>query len=502
MSRFYVVGELGQTGGCVFLGTLHREELSLSEVVRFSNEPIVENDSLHWNVPHWYEHIIEGLRSVGLYEEPVSGISCYSWGGGYLLFGADGALLTPTYHHDDPRTDGGVKKVMSSVSWETLFAETGVQRDRQNSIFQLGAEPGRRLKTVAHLLPIADGFNFLLSGVPRVEFSQASATQLFNPVTQNWSEPLVAALRLPAKILPGLVPAGTVLGPLRPELVQQTRLEEAQVIAACSHELAAALVGLPVEEGKHWGFMQPGESTIIGTPIPNPLINDVTRDIGFNNQMGYGRTIIFQKRTAGLRLLEQCQRFWQATDRSLDWDLLVHLAGSATPFESLIDPADERFRVPGDMPLKIQAFCKETHQPVPRKPGAVFRCILESLALLHRRTLQEIEYLAGVRFDRVYLLDNAANSLFHHFIANAIGLPVVLSSANLAALGCVLVQALALGDLKSLEEARAVAARSFKFSTLTPQSTAWSTAFERFLALTPARGESQPEVSKASDSQG
>ena len=188
---------------------------------------------------------------------------------------------------------------------------------------------------------------------------------------------------------------------------------------------------------------------------------------------------------AGRWLLEQCQRFWQASDRALDWDLLVHLAGSATPFESMVDPSDPRFRVPGDMPLKIQAYCRETRQTVPRKPGAVFRCILESLALLHRRTFQELEYLAGTKFSCVYILGGAADSLFHHFIANALGVPVVTTPPQLAGIGNAVVQALTLGHLPSLEQAREIVRRSFKFPTLVPQSTAWNAAFDRFLVLAP-----------------
>ena len=487
MSRFYVACELGLTEGRVFLGTIHRDELTLSEVRRFPNEPIVQDESLHWNVPQLYHEIIEALRSVGAYEEPISSLSCLSWGGDYLLFGENGSLLTPAFHHGDERTEAGMKKVQEHISWETLYAETGMQRDRQNSICQLAAETSRRLKTVTHLLPIADGFNFLLSSIPRVELSLASATQLFNPVTQNWSTPVLEALKLPARILPGVVPVGTKLGSLRPDLAKETKIEgEVLVLAACSHELAASVASLPVNPGQNWAFMRAGNSTLMGTEVPKPVIHEISRELGFNNIAAYGGGAVFYKRTTGLWLLEQCQRFWQATDRSLDWDLLVHLAGSATPFESLINPSDPRFLVPGDMPLKIQAFCRETDQPVPRKPGAVFRCILESLALLHRRTLGELEYQAGIKSECLFLIGNGADSLFHHFIANALGVPVVVSHADPAALGNVIVQAVTLGHVKTLEEGREMIRRSLRFNTIVPQSTAWEEAFNRFMELAPS----------------
>jgi len=126
-----------------------------------------------------------------------------------------------------------------------------------------------------------------------------------------------------------------------------------------------------------------------------------------------------------LWILEECRRFWKAQDREIDDTLLTHLAGSAPAFESLINPADARFVTAGDMPLKVQAFCRETRQPVPRKPGAVIRCILESLALSYRQTLEEIEELTGRPMARLYLLGGSSNDLLKHFIANAARRPVV-----------------------------------------------------------------------------
>jgi rhamnulokinase len=298
---------------------------------------------------------------------------------------------------------------------------------------------------------------------------------------------VLEALKIPTRILPGLVPVGTKLGALRPDLAKETKIEdELLVLAACSHELAAAVAGLPVSPGQNWAFMRPGDYTLIGTEVPKPVIHEISRELGFSNVAAYGGGTVFYKRTTGLWLLEQCQRFWQATDRSLDWDLLVHLAGSATPFESLINPSDPRFLVPGDMPLKIQAFCRETDQPVPRKPGAVFRCILESLALLHRRSLGELEYLAGIKADYLFIIGDGADSLFHHFIANALGVPVVVAPADPAAVGNVVVQALTLGHLKTLDEGREMIRRSLRFNTIVPQSTAWESAFNRFMELAPS----------------
>ena len=465
------------------LGTLNQGALTISEVRRFQNLPIQDKDSLQWDIPHLYQETLAGLRAIGTYEEAVDGISCDSWAADYLLFEADSSLITPTYHHRDPRTNEGMQKVFSIVPKETLYQETGVCPTPANTLFQLGAEKGRRLSRAQHLLPVADAFNYLLAGVPRVEQSLASTTQLYNPITQNWSDRLLNALELPPKLFPPLVSAGTELGPLRPEIAKINGLEDARVVASCSHETAAALAGLPVRAGESWAYLRLGSSGSMGTEIAEPIITDASRELSFSNETGYGGAIHFSKQTVGLWILDECRRFWKEKDREIDDSLLTHLAGSAPPFDSLINPADPQFLTPGDMPLKIQAFCRETRQPVPRKPGPIIRCVLESLALHCRKTLHEIEDLTGCQVARLYLLNGSANDLLNHFTANAVQRPLVVAPADTTAIGNVIVQALALGHLESLEQAREIVRNSFKTETLLPYATAWDTAYDRLTQL-------------------
>ena len=483
MSKFYVACDLGAENGRVMMGTLNQGSLTISEVRRFQNLPIREQDSLQWNIPQLYQETLDGLHAVGTYEEAVESISCDSWPADYLLFEADNSLITPAYHYRDPRTKEGMQKVLSIVARDTIYQETGVCPIPANTLFQLGAERPRRLHRANHLLPVADAFNYLLAGVPRFERSMTGATQLYNPITQTWSNRLLDAAQVLPKLFPPLVPAGTELGPLRPEIATRTGLEDARVIASCSHETAAALVGLPLRPGEDWAYLRLGSRVTMGTEITTPIITDTSRERGFTNETGYGGSIRFSKQTVGLWILEECRRFWKEKDREIEDSLLSHIAGASPPFDSLINPADPRFSTPGDMPLKIQAFCRETHQPVPRKPGPIIRCVLESLALQCRKTLNEIEDLAGCQVARLYLLDGSANSLLTHFIANAVRRPLVVAPADATGIGNVIVQALTLGHLKSLDQAREIVRNSFKTETLLPYATAWDTASERLTQL-------------------
>ena len=483
MRSFYATCNLGVESGRVMLGALDDGALSMSEIRRFPNLPTQEKGVLQWNIPQLYQEIVAGLREIGAYEETVESVSCTSWAGDYLLFNSEGALIAPAFHHADPRMHEGRQKVLKRVPLETIYQETGIQHAQGSTLFQLGAEKPRRLSQVAHLLPVADAFNYLLAGVPRVEMSLASGTQLCNPVTRTWSERLLAALDLPPGLLPPLVPSGTPLGPLCSEIAQKTTLQDMRVVSSCSHEAAAALLGLPVESGETWAFLRLGSWAVMGTEISQPIINEASRQLNFTNELGYGGSIRLSKQTVGLWILEECRRFWKQQDREIDDDLLLHLAGSAPAFESLINPNDPRFLTPGDMPLKIQAFCRETSQLVPRKPGPIIRCVLESVALLHRKTLNELEQLTGRRIANLYLFGSSANSLLNHFTANAVQRPVIVAPADATAVGNVLGQALALGHIRSLAEARDIVRNSFKLHRLLPYAAAWDTAYARLSQL-------------------
>lgn len=485
MNRFYVACDLGVETGRVMLGTLHKDQLTVSEVRRFPNAPVGDKNSLLWNIPQLYQDILASLREISAYEEPIDSISCNSWAADYLLFEKDGSLVPPTYHHNDPRTEAGMKEILSKVPWETIYEETGVHKMPMNTLFQLGAEKSRRLKRT-RLMPVADAFNYLLSGVASVEMSSASTTQLYNPATRTWSDRLLKALRLPADLFPPVVPAGTKLGALRPEIVKETRLEEAQVVASCSHEIAAALVGLPVSQGDNWVFLRLGNKALMGAELVGPIINEASRESNFTNEMGYGGSVHFYKQLAGLWILDECKRFWKERDRELYDDLLTHLAIAASPFESLIDPADPRFLTAGDMPLKIQAFCKETDQAVPRKPGPLLRCVLESLALLYRKTLQDMESLTGRKFNRLFVLGGPSSNLLYHFIANALQIPVVIVPPDAEAIGNVIVQALAMGHITSIDQARDLARHRFKMETIAPHTAVWNAAYDRLAELAPS----------------
>lgn len=485
MDNFYVACELGAERSRVLMGNLRQGRLTITEAHHFQNPPLEENTSRTWNIPEMYREILVGLREIGNYEEIINSVSCHSWGGDFMVFDPDGSLGTPVCRPTESKLAAGMEELFNKVPWETVYGETGVIRQPRDTLFQLTTEKSRQLKHAGLLLPLADGFNHILSGVPRTEMSLAGTTQLFNPQTGTWSERLLAAAKLPAKMLPRLVPPGVSLGILRATIAKEARLDNAQVIAACSHELMATLAGLPVVANENWAFIRHGDWALMGTEIAEPIVNNAARELHFSNQIGVGGSTAFHKRIMGFWILEECERFWKTQDREIDRNVLIHFAGSSQPFESLVDLTDPRFQTPGDMPLKIQEFCRETNQTIPRKPGQITRCILESLAFLHRKTLCEIEAMTGRKISRVFVLDGQQNSVLNHFTANALQLPVVVVPSGSGAAGSLITQAMAQGHVTTLAEARDILSRSIKTKTIAPHTQAWDDAYARLTDLVP-----------------
>jgi rhamnulokinase len=500
MSTCYLACDLGAESGRLMLGRLDSGRLTLEEVHRFPNTPLNVGASLHWDIARLWQELKTGLKLAAQRGLPIAGISTDSWGVDYLLLDRNGEVLPPTFHYRDPRTAKGVATVRARLDWPTVFAETGIQFMPLNTIYQLAAEPKERLQQQAgRFLMIADAFNYFLcdSTAPKVEESNASTTQLYNPRSRSWSKSLLTALSLPESLFPPVVPAGTRLGPLRPLLAKEVGLGEVEVLATCSHDTGAAVAAVPAAGADAsrptasrpgaptWAYLSSGTWSLMGVELAAPLLTDACRELNFTNEIGYGGSVRLLKNISGLWLVQECRRAWAAAGQDYDYATLTQMAGLSPAFRSLVEPTDERFVSPGGMPEKMAAFCRETKQPVPETPGAFTRCALESLALLYRRTLRQIEQLTGVKIERLHVVGGGSrNMLLNEFTANAVQIPVLAGPVEATALGNVAIQAITLGHLPNLAAARAVVRQSFELTEIKPGAAReWEEASRRFEGL-------------------
>ena len=484
MTTHYLACDLGAESGRLMLGTLAGSRLTLEEIHRFPNVPIKAGGSLQWDILSLFEELKAGLRKAGSRRIPIASISTDSWGVDYALFDHNRSLISPTFHYRDARTARGVDNVRARIDWPTIFEETGIQFMPLNTLYQLAAEKPERLAGAGCLLMIADAFNDLLCGEAKIEESNASTTQLYNPRTRQWSNKLISALGLPRNIFPPIVPSGTRLGRLRQELASASGLEAIEVIASCSHDTGAAVAGTPAS-GENWAYVSSGTWSLMGVELASPILTETCRELNFTNEIGFGGSVRLLKNIIGLWLVQECRRHWADRGHEYDYAALTRLAMEAPPFVSLINPADPRFIPPGDMPDKIAGFCHETSQPAPESPGAYIRCALESLALLYRRTMGQLESLMGRKMDCLHIVGGGSrNAPLNQFAANALQIPVLAGPIEATAAGNILIQAIALGHLPSLAAAREVVRNSFETALVTPGNAAdWEAPYRRFEAF-------------------
>ncbi|MBM3861765.1 MAG: rhamnulokinase [Verrucomicrobia bacterium] len=484
----YIACDLGAESGRVMLGTLANGKLTLEEVHRFPNNGITVAGTLRWDALRIYDELKTGLRKIAQSGVKPNSVSTDSWGVDYVWLRGNEPMLTLPYAYRDPRTDDGYKRAFAVVKREEIFAETGIQFMTLNTLYQLHADVKFRpwvLKTADGFLTIGDYFNYLFSGKRVIEQSFASTTQLYNPKLRKWSVKLQKKLGIPAKLFPKIVKSGTVLGALLPGVAKETGLKGVKVVATCSHDTGAAVAAVPAQ-GSGWAYLSSGTWSLLGIEAREPIINEKSLEYNWTNEVGYGHTIRFLKNIVGLWVVQECKRTWANEGTEYNYDQITRIAAEAQPLKCLINPNAARFLKPDDMPSKVAAYCRETGQPVPQTHGEIVRCALESLALVYRKTLADASAITGQPITRLHIVGGGTkNALLNQFAANATGLTILTGPIEATAIGNILIQAIALKHLKSLDELRAVVRDSFPIQTYEPQdSDVWQAAYARFQKLT------------------
>jgi rhamnulokinase len=357
-----------------------------------------------------------------------------------------------------------------------------------NTLFQMVAmrEMKSSLLDIADtLLFMPDLFNYLFTGVKKAEYSIASTSQMLDARTGKWADAMLKQLDIPTHFLPEIVPCGTQLGPVQESVRKELKVGEIPVIATAGHDTAAAVASVPAEGGDEWCYISSGTWSLMGVEIPKPILNEKALQLNYTNEGGVGGTIRFLKNIMGLWLVQECRRQFVKDGHEYNYAELTEMAARSTPLRSLIDPDDEPFGKPGEMPAKIEAFCKRTNQAVPSSRGEFVRCCLDSLALTYRRTLEGLESVLGKKIKVIHIVGGGTqNELLNQMTADACGRPVIAGPVEATSIGNILVQAMATGDVASLADARAIVRNSFEVKRYQPIDTAkWDEAYGKFRHL-------------------
>jgi len=489
--KTYLAVDLGAESGRVMAGRFDGQQVSLEQFHRFGNGPVNVGNTLRWNLINLWKEIQEGLRKAAssLNGSAVS-VGVDTWGVDFVLMNKNDELLGQPWNHRDSRTDGMIQKACSRVPRAEIFAETGLQFLQINSLYQLLAmnERDPELLAQAHrFLMVPDFFHWCLSGSRVVEFTNATTTQMLNATTRDWAFDMLRKFEIPTDMFPDVVAPGTSLGTLRKEVGESTGLGKLNVVTPATHDTGAAVAAVPTTRtgSADWAYISSGTWSLMGVEVQDAILTPQALAYNVTNEGGVDGTYRLLKNIMGLWLVQRCKVAFAARGKDIDYTTLTQMAADAEPFRSLIDPDRADFLGPPDMPEAIAAECRRTNQPVPETEGQFVRCALESLALKYRMVLGWMEELTGVRVEEIHVVGGGSkNQLLTQFTSDACGRPVVTGPVEATALGNVLLQARAAGDLSSLSEIREVVRRSETIGEYTPQNTgAWDDVWSRFQEL-------------------
>ncbi|SCL28255.1 rhamnulokinase [Micromonospora pallida] len=464
--------DLGASSGRVMLGRVEAGRLTLTEAHRFPNEPVRAGGRLHWDVLGLWRGVLDGLRAAG----PVTSIGIDSWAVDYGLLDASGALLGNPVHYRDARTDGVAERVAKQLGEERLYTTTGLQQLPFNTVYQLVAAVGTpQLDAADRLLLIPDLIAYWLTGELGAEITNASTTQLYDVRRRAWAVDLMTDAGIRSDLFPPLREPGSRIGPVLADLALPG---EPDVVAVGSHDTASAVVGVPAA-GENFAYISCGTWSLVGLELDAPVLTEASRRANFTNESGVDGTIRYLRNVMGLWLLQESLRTWGATDLP---DLLLRAAREPA-FRSVVDPDDPAFLPPGDMPARIADACRRAGEPVPASPAATVRCIVDSLALAHRRAVRQAQQLSGRHVDVLHVVGGGArNELLCQLTADACGLPVLAGPVEATAFGNILVQARAAGILDGdLTALRAVLRQTQHIVRYEPRGheAAWRAAEDR-----------------------
>jgi rhamnulokinase len=438
--------DLGASGGRVMTGAVGPGLLTMTEAHRFRNAPVTVAGTLHWDVLALYREVLAGVAAAAAGAE-LSGLGVDSWGVDYGLLDASGALLGNPVHYRDSRTDGVMERVLAQAGAAKMYALTGVQQLPINTIYQLVAAAGTpQLAAATTLLMIPDLLSYWLTGRAGAELTNASTTGLYDPAAGGWAAGLMEQVGIAPGLFPPLRRPGERIGDVLPEVAAAVgQRAPLAVIAVGSHDTASAVAAVPAD-GAAFAYISCGTWSLVGVELDRPVLTEASRLANFTNEAGIDGTVRYLRNVMGLWLLQESARAWSAAGRPDSLGGLLAGAARAAPLRSVVDPHDPAFLPPGDMPGRIAAACRATGQPEPASQAETVRCVLDSLALAHRRAVRQAQQLSGRAVDTVHVVGGGArNGLLCQLTADACQLPVLAGPAEAAALGNILVQARALG---------------------------------------------------------
>ena len=469
MEKYFLAVDIGASSGRHILSHMEDGKIVLEEVFRFENGMTEIDGHKCWDSELLFSHIKDGMKKCA----ELGKIPCYmgidTWGVDYVLVDKEGKRIGNAVGYRDDRTTGIDREVYQIIPEKELYARTGIAKQVFNTIYQLVAlkkENPEQLLEAETLLLSPDYYNFLLTGKRASEYTIASTGQLVSPETKDWDYELIRMLGLPEKIFTPLQKPGTILGGLS-DAVKAEIGYDCQVVMVTSHDTASAVLAVPSKTAD-FAYISSGTWSLLGVELENAICNEQSREANFTNEGGYDYKYRFLKNIMGLWMIQSVRN---EMNKAYSFAQLCAMAEEVKDFPSRVDVDEHRFFAPDSMIEEIRNACRESGQPVPETPGELATVVYQSLADCYKKSLRNLEAMTGKTYPAVNIVGGGANADYlNQLTANATGKTVYAGPTEATAIGNIVCQMLACGDLPSVAEARACIFDSFAVKTFTPEA--------------------------------
>lgn len=488
--KYFFAVDLGATSGRTIIGGLNDGKIELEELTRFDNNLIEVNGHFYWDIYALYFEIIKGLKTAKKQNLNITSIGIDTWGVDFVCVAEDGSISQPIAYRD-PHTFDAMEDYLENVmTKEKVYGVTGIQFMNFNSIFQLYAmkrSGNSALKNAQKILFIPDALSYMLTGNMVCEYTIASTAQLLDPRTKQLDPRLLASLGLTQSKFGRMVNPGDLVGTLTDAIQKETGLGAIPVVAVAGHDTGSAVAAVPAKDEK-FAYLSSGTWSLMGIETKEAIINKVSYDRNFTNEGGIEGTTRFLKNICGMWLYERCRKEW--TDAPKSHPELIAEAMKQPAFQSIINPDDAMFANPVSMVEAIQSYCEQTEQHVPQGYAETCRCIFESLALRYRQVFSYLSEMASFPINVLHIIGGGSlNNDLNQFTSNSLGVEVLAGPQEGTALGNIMVQAKAAGEVKDLWDMRRVIANSLELKKFTPKDKEeWDVAYNKFLEIVAKKG--------------
>ena len=461
--KYYLAVDIGASSGRHILAHLEDGRIVLEEMYRFVNGNVRKNGHLCWELDRLFEEIVNGIAACSKAGKVPASMGIDTWGVDFVLLDENDKVIGDTVAYRDSRTDGTDAILDTIISPEELYARTGIQKQIFNSIYQLLAirrDNPEYLEKAKSFLMVPDYFNFLLTGVKKNEYTDATTGQLVNAETCDWDWELIDRIGVPKDIFGPLSMPKTSVGMLRPEIAEKAGCQT-EVILPATHDTGSAVLAVPANDDD-FIYLSSGTWSLMGIERLTPDCSPKSCAFNFSNEGGYDHRFRYLKNIMGLWMLQSVRRELNAGEKQYSFPDLIALAREAEGFPSLVDCNAQAFLAPESMISAVKDVCRESGQAVPETIGEILCVIYNSLAESYRQTIAELEEMSQRTFTRLHIVGGGSQDGFlNQKIRQVTGKDVYAGPTEGTALGNLMVQMLKDGSFASLEEARTCVAKSF-----------------------------------------